>query len=96
MVEVRPTVLNFSEPMKQTEALAMGNAIHHDGCPVTAWMVSNVVGHLDAKDNIYPRKERPENKIDGVVALFMALGRWMFKSDAVNGSVYEERGLAYL
>ncbi len=38
-------------------------------------MVSNVVAHLDNKDNIYPRKERPENKIDGVVALIMALGR---------------------
>jgi hypothetical protein len=31
----------------------------------------------DIKDNIYPRKERPENKIDGVVAATMALGRYM-------------------
>jgi phage terminase large subunit-like protein len=41
------------------------------------WMVSNVVCHVDAKENIYPRKERPENKIDGVVALICALGRAM-------------------
>jgi phage terminase large subunit-like protein len=39
--------------------------------------MSNVVAHMDVKDNIYPRKERPENKIDGVVALIMALGRAM-------------------
>ena len=38
-------------------------------------MVSNVVAKTDAKDNVYPRKEREENKIDGVVALLMALGR---------------------
>ena len=37
-------------------------------------MMSNVVAKLDAKDNIFPRKERYENKIDGVVALIMALG----------------------
>ncbi|KXW57496.1 phage terminase [Ferrovum myxofaciens] len=44
-------------------------------------MISNVVCHRDQKDNIYPRKEREENKIDGVVALIMALGRQMAPSD---------------
>lgn len=75
MVEVRPTVLNFSEPMKQLEALVLSGRFHHNGDPILTWMVSNVVCHTDAKDNIYPRKERPENKIDGVVALIMALSR---------------------
>lgn len=75
MVEVRPTVLNFSEPMKQLEALVLDKKFHHNGDPVLTWMVSNVVCHTDAKDNIYPRKERHENKIDGVVALIMALSR---------------------
>jgi phage terminase large subunit-like protein len=37
-------------------------------------MMGNVVGHYDAKDNVYPRKERAENKIDGAVALIMAIG----------------------
>ena len=36
--------------------------------------MGNVVAKLDAKDNIFPRKERYENKIDGVVALIMAVG----------------------
>ncbi len=75
MVEMRPTVLNFSEPMKELESLVLSKRLHHNGCPIMTWMVSNVVAHLDNKDNIYPRKERPENKIDGVVALIMALGR---------------------
>ena len=75
MVEMRPTVLNFSEPMKQLEALVLQSRLHHDGDPVLTWMMSNVVAHTDVKDNIYPRKERPENKIDGVVAAIMALGR---------------------
>ena len=75
MIEVRPTVLNFSEPMKSLEALVLQKKLQHDSDPVLTWMVSNVVAHLDAKDNIYPRKERPENKIDGIVALIMALSR---------------------
>jgi phage terminase large subunit-like protein len=57
---------------------------------VLGWMVSNVVAHLDAKDNIYPRKERAENKIDGIVALIMALSRAIKPGDSVVlGSDYE-------
>jgi phage terminase large subunit-like protein len=78
MIEVKPTVLNFSEPMKTLEALVLQRKLIHDGDPVLGWMISNVVAHLDAKDNIYPRKERPENKIDGIVALIMGLSRAMF------------------
>jgi phage terminase large subunit-like protein len=45
------------------------------------WMMSNVVAKVDAKDNVYPRKERAENKIDGFVALCSAMGRVMATSD---------------
>ena len=89
MIEVRPTVLNFSEPMKTLEALVLQKKLRHDGDPVLAWMASNVVAHLDAKDNIYPRKERPENKIDGVVALIMALARSLVRQ-APEPSIYDQ------
>lgn len=81
MVEVGATVKNFSEPMKELESLVLQKRLHHDNNPVLEWMVSNVVCHVDAKDNIYPRKEFPENKIDGVVALIMALSRALVKQD---------------
>ena len=83
MIEVRPTVLNFSEPMKTVEALVLQKKLIHDNDPVLTWMASNVVAHLDAKDNIYPRKERPENKIDGIVALIMAISRAILPGEAV-------------
>ena len=90
MIEVRPTVLNFSEPMKTLEALVLQKKLVHDGDPVLAWMASNVVAHTDVKDNIYPRKERAENKIDGIVALIMALSRAIKPGDlVVLGSDYE-------
>lgn len=75
MVEYRQTVQNMSEPMKTFEALVLQRKLTHNGNPMLTWMVSNVVCHRDVKDNIYPRKEREENKIDGPVAALMALGR---------------------
>lgn len=77
MIEVGATVRNFSEPMKQLEALVISGRLHHNGNPVLSWMISNVVCHLDKKDNIYPNKEFPQNKIDGVVAMLMAFNRIM-------------------
>lgn len=77
VVEMRPTVLNFSEPMKNLDAIIRAKQLRHNDDPVMTWMISNVVAKEDAKENVFPRKERPENKIDGAVALLMALGRSM-------------------
>jgi phage terminase large subunit-like protein len=81
IVEYRATVQNFSSPMKELDALVRSGRFHHDGDPVLAWMASNVVCHTDVKENIYPRKERPENKIDGIVALIMTVGRSMISEE---------------
>lgn len=74
VVEFRQVVSNFSEPTKELESLMRTGKIRHEGNPIMSWMIGNVVGHYDAKDNVYPRKERQENKIDGAVALIMSLG----------------------
>ena len=75
MVELPQTLKNMSEPMKQLQALIYEGRIHFSGSPVMSWMFSNVVCHLDAKENVYPRKEKAGDKIDGVVALIMALNQ---------------------
>ncbi len=76
-------MLNFSEPMKQMEALIRARAIAHNGDPVFTWMLSNVVAKPDRKDNVYPTKQRPENKIDGPVAHMMALARFISGDEVV-------------
>ncbi|MFZ3485293.1 terminase large subunit [Sphingomonas sp. 3-13AW] len=73
VLEVRPTVVTFSDPMKQLDAFMRAELIAHAGCPVMEWEVANVVAQLDAKDNVYPRKPRAEAKIDNPVALIAAL-----------------------
>lgn len=79
-VEVRPTVLNFSAPMKHLDGLILSGLVEHDGDPCMTWQMSNVVSKTDQKDNVYPNKERPEAKIDGPVALIMAMNRAMVKA----------------
>jgi len=81
MVLCKQTVANLSDPMKQFQALVLDHRLHFNGDPVLTWMVSNVVCHVDVKENIYPRKGAPENKIDGVVSGIMALSRALLNDE---------------
>jgi phage terminase large subunit-like protein len=87
------TYRSFSAAMLEMQAAARTGRLEHDGDPVLAWMVSNVVAREDARGNLYPRKERPENKIDGAVASIIAWTRIM-GDDAQQPSVYEQHGEA--
>jgi len=93
--EYRMTVQNMSEPMKELHAVIISGKLSHPDNPVMNWMMSNVVAKIDAKENIYPRKEQPQNKIDGPVAAIMALGEWLTGEQPVE-SVYNERGFLSL
>lgn len=94
MVQVSPGVKNFSEPMKELEKLIVAEKFHYNGNPVMTWMFSNVVCHTDAKDNLYPRKETPENKIDGVIALLTALNLALVNETTT--SIYETEDILVL
>jgi phage terminase large subunit-like protein len=74
-VECRPTRPVFSDPMKTLDALIRAGRVAHNGDPIMTWAISNTVTRPDAGERVYPMKERPENKIDPVVALIMALAR---------------------
>lgn len=89
IVEYRNTVQNMSPAMREMEAAVTGGRFIHSDDPVLNWMASNVVCKEDAKNNIYPRKERDENKIDGIVATLMAIGR------AVNSELIESEESVY-
>ncbi|MFC7737514.1 terminase large subunit [Roseomonas sp. GCM10028921] len=75
VVEFHMRTANLSEPTKELGAAMLAERLRHDGNPVLAWCIGNVVGHYDARGNVYPRKARPEQKIDAAMALIMALGR---------------------
>lgn len=75
MVEVPQTVKHLSEAMKECEALVFSQRLHHGDNPVLNWMASNITAQEDRNENIFPRKEHADNKIDGMTALFTALSR---------------------
>ncbi|WP_417315682.1 terminase large subunit [Cycloclasticus pugetii] len=68
---------NMSDPMKELEAAIVSGRFHHDGNPIMTWCVGNVVGkYLPGNDDVVrPIKQGDHNKIDGAVALIMAIGR---------------------
>ena len=70
-----------------------------EGLPVMSWCISNVVGkYLPGNDDVVrPIKEQNENKIDGAVALIMAIGRSMLfeKEDTLSDRI-ESHGIRSL
>jgi phage terminase large subunit-like protein len=95
MVEIGMNVRNLSDPMKEWQALIVDGRIHHNGDPILSWAVSNVTAKVDANENVFPRKEKAELKIDPAVAGIMALGRAM-ASGGSSQSVYENEGLFFV
>ena len=86
---------SMSQPTKELEGLVLGQKIAHGGNPVLRWQVGNVEISVDPADNIKMDKKKSREKIDGMVALVMALG-CMSAFDDGGTSVYEERGLRQL
>jgi len=86
--------VSMSAPSKQLEALILGKEIIHDNNPVLKWMIANTVMEEDAAGNIKPSKKKSSEKIDGTVALVMALGSYM--TEGGYNSIYDDRGLLML
>lgn len=75
VVEVRQGFKSMSEPTKELAALVASGKLQHGGHPVLRWMADNLVVREDVNGNVAPDKGRAADKIDGVVALIMALSR---------------------
>lgn len=84
---------SMSAPMRELEKLVLARDIAHGGNAPLAWMADNVVGKQDPAGNIKPDKSRSIEKIDGIVALIMALDRAVRHGAVQVTSVYEERGI---
>lgn len=88
VVEVPQTVKHLSEPMKEIESLVVAGRFHHAAHPVFDWCVSNVKAKEDANENIFPRKENRESKIDGAIALITAMVRMLSAPEAPSYSIF--------
>jgi len=82
---------SMNAPTKEVETMALGGKLAHGGNPVLTWMVSNVAIKMDPAGNQKPDKEKSTERIDGAVALIMAVARGLLHHD--NTSIYEKRGV---
>jgi phage terminase large subunit-like protein len=72
-VTMRQGFASLSAPTKSLEAAVLGRTLRHSGDPILRWNVSNVAVETDPAGNLKPSKTRSTERIDGVVALIMAV-----------------------
>jgi len=85
---------DMSPPTKELMKITLEQKIAHGGHPVLSWMMDNIFVRTDPAGNIKPDKEKSTEKIDGAVALIMALDRAIRHES--KESVYEKRGMRSL
>jgi phage terminase large subunit-like protein len=86
----------MSAPTRELEKLIVSRRLAHGANPVTRWMAANVAVAQDPAGNLKPAKDKSTERIDGIVALIMAIGRAMLPGEQPSRSVYEDRGLLML
>jgi phage terminase large subunit-like protein len=95
-VEITQSPALISQPMKEVEAEIYAGRLHHINDPVFNWMMGNVVKKTARGGGqvkyYFPTKQKAENKIDGPVALIMAMSRAMVAPSESSQSIYETRG----
>ena len=85
---------DMSPPTKELMRLVLERSLLHNGHPVLRWNMDNVFVRTDPAGNLKIDKEKSTEKVDGAVALVMALDRAMKNQN--EGSVYDTRGLIIL
>lgn len=72
-VRVAQNMATMSAPTKLLERMVLKTQIDHGNHPVLRWMADNVATVSDTNANIKPAKNKSTQKIDGIVALIIAL-----------------------
>ena len=83
---------SMSPPTKELMKLVLEERIAHDGHPVLRWNMDNIFIRTDPAGNIKADKAKSTEKIDGAIALIMALDRAIRCGNDTSESVYDSRG----
>lgn len=66
---------SMAAPTAELERLIRAKQLQHGGNPVARWMASNVAIAQDPAGGMKPAKDKSTERIDGIVALIMGIGR---------------------
>ena len=92
--EFRQTYTTFNPPSKEFERLVLEKRLRPVTNPILRWNLANVVAEMDHSGNIKPSRKKSTEKIDGIVAALMGIGRLLESED--GGNVYDKRGFLRL
>ena len=96
MIQFGQGFASMSAPTKELEKLILEQKIAHDGNPVLRWNADNITIRSDPAGNIKIDKAKSSEKVDGMVALVMALDRAIRVGGLRTESVYDSRGLIFV
>ncbi len=82
---------DMSPPTKELMRIVLERKLNHGGHPVLRWNMDNAFVCTDPAGNLKIDKEKSTEKVDGAVALVMALDRAI--KNQGGESVYDQRGL---
>ena len=85
---------DMSPPTKELMRIVLERKLNHGGHPVLRWNMDNAFVRTDPAGNLKIDKEKSTEKVDGAVALVMALDRTM--KNQGGESVYDTRGFLVL
>jgi phage terminase large subunit-like protein len=87
---------DMSPATKELEKLILSHHLAHGNNPVLNWMADNLVVLIDPAGNIKPDKQKSAERIDGMVALIMALARAVIHGGGNASSAYDDHELREL
>jgi phage terminase large subunit-like protein len=93
MVKFAQTARFFSAPLDMIEDLVISGKLNHLHDPVLKWMVQNAVIELDSAEHKKLSKKKSSNKIDGLVALAMAVGVFISDEGEAESVYTADRGI---
>lgn len=86
-------IRTINHPTKQFEILVYQGKIKHSGHPILEWNLSGCVIYQDANENIKVHKgnsNKGKKRVDGIIALIMALGASLTPEEESNESKYND------
>lgn len=82
------TAQNYNEPIEKFLDAYLAGRIVHAGCPLLSWCASNLVIRTNSEKLKRPDKEKSANKIDPLVAIFMAWRGMLFGDEQTMPGVW--------
>lgn len=84
MVPCSQSIGNFNKPTRELERLILSDKLVIDNNEITRFCFRNVCLKYDQNNNVKPVKYADNNKIDGVIAMLMALSGYLSEERYTN------------